>query len=86
MRGDWQSPIETIRASPIATASLTETRGRPGNPTASVLRYDTITPHVGHEGALDEMAMYAGEGVGRVHDLPTAATLLETLWREVGND
>ncbi len=46
------------------------------------MRYETIPPMQGHEGALEEMAMYAGEGVAAVNDLPTAGELIERLWNE----
>ena len=46
------------------------------------MRYETIPPMQGHEGALEEMAMYAGEGVGNVNDLPSAGELIERLWDE----
>lgn len=46
------------------------------------MRYETVPPLVGHEGGLEEMAMYAGEGVGEVKDVPTAGELIERLWSE----
>ena len=46
------------------------------------MRYETIPPMTGHEGHLDEMAMYAGTGVGKVSDLPGARDLIERLWAE----
>lgn len=49
------------------------------------LRYDTMPPMQGHEGALEEMAMYAGDGVGEVNDLPSARELIERLWAEFEN-
>ena len=49
------------------------------------MRYETIPPMIGHEGALDEMAMYAGEGVGNVNDLPTAGELIRRIWAEFEN-
>lgn len=49
------------------------------------MRYETIPPMVGHAGNLDEMAMYAGQGVGDVNDLPPAAELIERIWKEFEN-
>jgi nitronate monooxygenase len=46
------------------------------------MRYETVPPMQGHEGALEEMAMYAGQGVGKVNDLPTANDLIARLWNE----
>lgn len=45
-------------------------------------RYETIPPMAGHEGSLEAMALYAGEGVGKVNDLPSAAELMQRLWKE----
>jgi nitronate monooxygenase len=50
-----------------------------------VMRYETVPPLNGHAGALEEMAMYAGQGVGKVNDLPTAQELIERLWKEFEN-
>ena len=49
------------------------------------MRYESMSPAKGHEGILDEMALYAGEGVHKVNDLPTAQELLERLWAECEN-
>ena len=49
------------------------------------MRYESMSPAKGHEGTLDEMALYAGEGVHKVNDLPTAQELLERLWAEFEN-
>ncbi|MCR9223335.1 MAG: nitronate monooxygenase [Hyphomonas sp.] len=48
----------------------------------AVTRYAIMPPVRGHEGALDQMAMYAGTGVGRINDLPRAEDLIERLWFE----
>lgn len=49
------------------------------------MRYESMSPTIGHEGALEEMALYAGEGVHNVNDLPAAKELLERLWAEYEN-
>ena len=49
------------------------------------MRYETVPPMQGHKGALEEMAMYAGQGVGKVNDLPTASNLIVRLWDEFEN-
>ena len=49
------------------------------------LRYETVPPLQGHEGALEEMALYAGEGVHKVNDVPSAKELLARLWAEFEN-
>ena len=36
----------------------------------------------GHEGSLEAMALYAGEGVGKVTDVPPVDELLQRLWEE----
>lgn len=48
-------------------------------------RYETVPPMQGHEGAPEEMAMYAGQGVSMVNDLPTANELIVRLWNEFEN-
>lgn len=48
----------------------------------AAMRYETIPPMVGHQGDLDDMAMYAGQGVGKVNDLPPASELIERIWAE----
>lgn len=49
------------------------------------MRYESMPPMKGHEGALEEMALYAGEGVHKVNDLPSAHELLVRLWAEFEN-
>jgi len=49
------------------------------------MRYETVPPLQGHEGALEEMALYAGEGVHKVNDVPSAKELLARLWTEFEN-
>jgi nitronate monooxygenase len=49
------------------------------------MRYETVPPMQGHEGAPEKMAMYAGQGVGNVNDLPTANDLVARLWTEFEN-
>ena len=47
-----------------------------------VTRYSIMYPVNGHEGDVEDLAMYAGEGVSSVNDVPRAADLLERLWNE----
>jgi nitronate monooxygenase len=49
------------------------------------MRYETVPPMQGHQGAPEEMAMYAGVGVGNVNDLPTTKDLIARLWNEFEN-
>lgn len=49
------------------------------------MRYETVPPLQGHEGTLEEMALYAGEGVHKVNDLPPAEELMARLWSEFEN-
>jgi nitronate monooxygenase len=49
---------------------------------ATVRRY-SLTPPLPHfSGSLLEMALYAGEGVDAIDDIPSAAQLVDTLWTE----
>lgn len=47
-----------------------------------VLRYNSASPGQGLEGAITELAMYAGESVDDVKDLPRADELVARLWAE----
>jgi nitronate monooxygenase len=47
-----------------------------------VLRYSIATPSRGLEGAVTDLAMYAGEGVGEVKDVPPVRDLLMRIWAE----
>jgi nitronate monooxygenase len=50
-----------------------------GNP---ILRYKTIPPGPATTGMITHMAMYAGQGVGAIRDLPSAGELVERLWKD----
>lgn len=50
-----------------------------------VKRYSTMPPLKGHKGNLDDMAMYAGLGVLKINDIPSAGALIERLWKEFIN-
>jgi len=47
-----------------------------------VLRYSIATPARGLEGTVTDLAMYAGQGVGDVHDIPPVKDLLARIWSE----
>jgi nitronate monooxygenase len=47
-----------------------------------VVRYSIMPPQAGFEGAVTDLAMYAGQGVDDVKDLPTARDLIGRLWAE----
>ena len=47
-----------------------------------VLRYNVASPGRGIKGAITELAMYAGESVDDVKDLPSAGELVGRLWAE----
>ena len=47
-----------------------------------VLRYSIATPSRGLEGTVTDLAMYAGQGVGDIHDIPSAQDLLARIWSE----
>ncbi len=52
------------------------------NSTTGVTRYSIATPSRGLEGTITDMAMYAGEGVGDVKDIPPVRDLLARIWAE----
>jgi len=39
----------------------------------------------GDTGDLESMCMYAGEGVSKIKDIPSASELIERLWKEFEN-
>jgi nitronate monooxygenase len=46
------------------------------------IRYSIAPPQRGYVGTVTDMAMYAGQGVDDIHDVPTVADLLARLWAE----
>ena len=50
-----------------------------------LLRYGIATPSRGLEGTVTDLAMYAGQGVGDIHDIPPAKELLARIWSECLN-
>ncbi len=48
----------------------------------TVLRYNSASPLRDLRGAITDMALFAGQGVDDVRDLPRAADLVERLWTE----
>lgn len=51
-----------------------------------IIRYGGEEPTQGVTGDLEAMIMYAGEGVTKVKDIPSASELIERLWREFENE
>ncbi len=51
-----------------------------------IKRYEGHDPFTGVTGDLEAMCMYAGEGVEKIKDIPTASDLIERLWREYKNE
>jgi NAD(P)H-dependent flavin oxidoreductase YrpB (nitropropane dioxygenase family) len=47
----------------------------------TVVRYDDAEPLAGWTGRIDEMCLYAGEGSGLIHDIPSASELVPALWQ-----
>ena len=48
----------------------------------TVRRYATVNPSPEHQGELLEMALWAGTGVERIRDVPSAGELVGRLWKE----
>jgi len=49
---------------------------------AKIIRYSITPPRKSFEGVVTDLAMYAGQGVDDVKDLPKAHNLIERLWAE----
>lgn len=56
-----------------------------GEPGYDIMRYSGHEPNQGVTGDLEAMCMYAGEGVKKIHDIPSASELIERLWKEFEN-
>jgi nitronate monooxygenase len=52
---------------------------------SKIERYGSMPPLKGLQGSLTELAMYAGQGVHKINDLPTAKELIQRLWKEYEN-
>jgi len=52
---------------------------------SKVKRYAFLSPRKGTQGSIREFALYAGEGVEKIKDIPTVADLLRRLWKEYQN-
>lgn len=53
-------------------------------PGGKILRYEDTAPRIGFTGSIEEMCLYAGMGVDRIVDLPSAADLVHRLSAEAG--
>ena len=47
-----------------------------------IFRYDDAAPQQGFTGDILDMCLYAGQGCGSIHDLPSARELVPRLWEE----
>jgi hypothetical protein len=52
---------------------------------SKIERYSSVPPLKYLQGSLTELAMYAGQGVHKINDLPTAKELIQRLWKEYEN-
>lgn len=92
--GGWpHAPHRVLRNSTLETweaAGCPPPGRRPGEGeavarTASgepILRYEDTAPRGGMTGDIDAMALYAGTGVARIGDLPSAGEIVRRLWTE----
>lgn len=48
-------------------------------------RYSNNTPREEHKGEILDMALYAGQGVKNINDIPSASDLIVRLWKEFEN-
>jgi nitronate monooxygenase len=95
--GDWPAMHRVLRN---RTFEMWEAAGcplpgkKPGEkdiiatgPDGSIFeRYSLMPPIHGFQGQVTELAMYAGQGVSKVKDIPTASDLIQSLWKEYEND
>jgi nitronate monooxygenase len=52
---------------------------------SGIERYGYNTPREVHKGKILEMALYAGQGVKNINDIPSASDLIVRLWKEFEN-
>lgn len=50
-----------------------------------IIRYSGRHPLEGDTGDFEAMCMYAGEGVKKIHDIPSTSELIDRLWKEFEN-
>ncbi|RYG22615.1 nitronate monooxygenase [bacterium] len=93
--GGWPSaPHRVLRNSTLErweASGCPASGGRPGEnetlghaPGGAIFRYEDTAPRIGFEGEIEAMCLYAGTGVSRIDDLPSAAELMVRLRREAG--
>jgi hypothetical protein len=49
---------------------------------ATKRRYSAISPESDDRGAIMEMALFAGQGVDAIRDIPSAGELVARLWKD----
>lgn len=88
-----QAPHRVLRNSTFnnwEASGYTTGSARPGNTDvlaitqagAGILRYEDTAPMVGMKGSIEAMCCYAGQGVGGIHSITSAAEVVERLWNE----
>jgi nitronate monooxygenase len=93
--GGWpNAPHRALRNSTFKSweaAGCPPSGKRPGEgeivgqgPGGKILRYEDTAPRAGFSGQIEAMCLYAGSGVGRISDLPSAAELIQRLSEEAG--
>lgn len=92
--GGWpHAPHRVLRNTTLEAweaAGCPPPRRRPGEGEAvaysasgePIYRYEDTAPREGHTGNVEAMALYAGTGVGKIADIPSAAELVRRLWAE----
>ena len=48
----------------------------------AIMRYEDTAPRVGMTGRIEDMCLYAGQGVDGITDVPAAGELVHRLWRD----
>ena len=78
----WESePEPRVRPSARPPETIAR-RPLPDGSTLEIPRYWVDTPHAGDEGAVEEMALYAGPAAGLVHDVLPAAEVVRRIAAE----
>lgn len=78
---NWEAAGGPLEGKKPGEKDLIANHPKQGN----VERYSGMPPSIGYTGNLDDMVMYAGTGVSKIDDIPSASELIERLWQEFEN-
>ena len=69
-----------VGARPGEGETIAETAGG-----EAIFRYEDTAPKAGYTGNIEAMCLYSGTGASAIRDIPSAAELVERLWRQANS-